>query len=45
MAHELIEVLSQSVTIINYIKKNTLNIRLLKALYCEVGSDHQNQVP
>jgi len=43
IAPELNEVLSQCVKSINYINKNSaLNIRLLKALCNELGSDHQN---
>jgi hypothetical protein len=41
MASELNKILPQSVKIINYIKNGTLNTRLLKALYKEMGSDHQ----
>jgi len=43
MAPELNEVLSQSVKIINYVRKNSaLNARLLKTLCDKMGSDHQN---
>ena len=42
MAHDLNEVLSHSVKIINYVKNSALNTRLLKALCDEMGSDHQN---
>jgi len=42
MAPEFIKVLSQSVKIINYIKKSALHTRLLKAMCSEMGCDHQN---